>query len=191
MNPPVTQTSSEEGGTEEPGPDLAIAAATGQLEGNATVNVFFRPGPPSGAPEGGSDKIAAVVFSIDYDETRLGFDPSDGNGDGIPDAIIPSVPAAFEMTVFFDPGDTTGELDFVIVDLDGATAILPEGNLVSITFVSQADIQGTATVAFASAPAVSLADNEGAGHFPNEVLSGKVSVFPQPGLAAVEPTRPE
>ena len=191
VNPPVTQTSSEEGGTEEPGPDLAIAAATGQLEGNATVNVFFRPGPPSGAPEGGSDKIAAVVFSIDYDETRLGFDPSDGNGDGIPDAIIPSVPAAFEMTVFFDPGDTTGELDFVIVDLDGATAILPEGNLVSITFVSQADIQGTATVAFASAPAVSLADNEGAGHLPDEVLSGKVSVFPQPGLAAVEPTRPE
>ena len=103
VNPPVTQTGGEGGKTEEPGPDLAIAAATGQAQGNATVNVFFRPGPAGGAP-GGPDEIAALVFSIDYDETKLSFDPSDANGDGIPDAIIPSGPAAFEMTVLVDPG---------------------------------------------------------------------------------------
>ena len=165
MNPPLT-----EGETTEPGPDLAIAAATGQLAGNATVNVFFRPGPTSAGPGAGPDEIAAAVFSIDYDETRLGFNSSDANGDGTPDAIIPSVPAAFEMTVLFDPGDTNGELDFVIVDLDGAQATLPEGNLFSITFVSQADTQGTASVSFAGAPEVSIADQQGVGHLPDEVL---------------------
>jgi hypothetical protein len=184
VNPPLTATTTE-GETTEPGPDLAIAAATGQLAGNATVNVFFRPGPTSAGPGAGPDEIAAAVFSIDYDETRLGFNSSDANGDGIPDAIIPSVPAAFEMTVLFDPGDTNGELDFVIVDLDGAQATLPEGNLFSITFVSQADTQGTASVSFAGAPEVSIADQQGVGHLPDEVLSGKVSVFPQPSLASL------
>ena len=184
VNPPLTSTTTTEGETTEPGPDLAIASATGQLAGNATVNVFFRPGPSSAGP-GGPDAIAAVVFSIDYDETKLGFDSSDGNSDGIPDAIIPSVPAGFEMTVHFDPGDATGELDFVIVDLDGALATLPEGDLVSITFVSQADIQGTASVSFSGAPEVSIADNQGVGHELDEILSGKVSVFPQSGLAGL------
>ena len=106
INPPSTLITAE-GETSEPGPDLAIAAATAQFAGNATVKVFFRPGPPSAGP-GGPEEIAAAVFSIDYDETKLGFDSSDANGDGIPDAIIPSLPAAFEMTVLFDPGDTTG-----------------------------------------------------------------------------------
>ena len=187
-NPPV-QTSGEEGETEEPGPDLAITAATGQQQGNATVNVFFRPGPVTPGP-GGSDRIAAAVFSIDYDETKLGFDSSDSSGDGIPDAIILSLPAAFEMTVFFDPSDTTGELDFAIVDL-GALATFPGGNLCSITFVDQASTPGTTTVAFAGTPEVSIADDQGLGHLLNEISSGKVSVFSQAGPAPVDPARPE
>ena len=185
LNPPLTVTTTE-GETTEPGPDLAISAATGQLAGNVIVNVFFRPGSP-GAGGGGPGQIAAAVFSIDFDQTKLGFDSSDANGDGIPDAIISSLPAAFEITVLFDPGDTSGELDFVIVDLDGAEAILPKGNLFSITFVSQAGTQGTATVAFSETPEASIADNQGLGHELDEVLSGKVSVFPQPGLAGLGP----
>ena len=174
INPPSGVTTTE-GETTEPGPDLAISAGTGQLAGNATVNVFFRPGPVSPGP-GGSDKIAALVFSIDYDETKLAFDPADSNGDGIPNAIISSLPGAFEMTVLFDPGDGAGELDFVLVDTD-VLGIFPEGNLFSITFVSIADIQETATVAFATTPEVSIADNQGLGHQLDEISSSKVTVF--------------
>ncbi len=184
VNPPVTQTTSE-GETTEPGPDIAIAGATGQLAGNTTVTAFFRPGPAGGGPGAGPDQIAAMAFSIDYDQTKLAFNPSDGNGDGVPDAIIPSLPGAFELTVLFDPGDTTGEIDIVIVDLDGAMATLPEGNLFSITFVSNAAIQGTANVAFAGTPPVSIADGQGVGHPLDEILSGKVSVFPQAGLTGL------
>ena len=183
VNPPVTVTTTETE-TTDPGPDLAISAATGQQAGNATVNVFFRPGPASPGP-GGSDKIAAAVFSIDYDETKLSFNPADSNGDGIPDAIIPSLPGAFEMTVLFDSGDGAGRLDFVLVDLNGALAILPEGNLFSITFVSISDIQETATVAFATTPEVSIADNQGLGHQLDQISSGKVTVFPLPGLTGL------
>ncbi len=177
VNPPVTQVTSEEDTSSPPGPDLVIAGATGQPGENVTVNVFFRPG-PGGVSPAASGQIAAAVFAIDYDQTKLSFDPTDANGDGIPEAIIPSLPGAFEVIALFDPADAAAELKFIVVDIEGPTA-MSEGNILSITFESLAETVGTTTVAFGGNPEVSIADTEGVAHVLDELVAGKVSFFPQ------------
>ena len=85
----------------------------------------------------GGAGIAAIVFSVDYDESCLGFDPTDSDFDGIPDAIafelagLPDPPA---LSVFFDASDTDGELDFAIVDFTVPLTPIPDGTLVTVTF---------------------------------------------------------
>ncbi len=82
--------------------------------------------------------IAAVSFSVDHDNACLTFDPTDGNGDQIPDAITFQTPAAFDQIASVDPADTDGEIDILIFDFSVPMATLPDDTLATITF-------GTAT----------------------------------------------
>ena len=45
------------------------------------------------------NSISSVVFSVDYDQAWLTFDPTDSNGDDIPDAIAFNLPGAFDASV--------------------------------------------------------------------------------------------
>ena len=76
--------------------------------------------------------IAAVVFSVDYDQTWLIFDPTDNNGDEIPDAITFNLPGGFVSSVSFDETDTDGELDFMIMDFFPPLSALPDRDIVFI-----------------------------------------------------------
>ncbi len=71
-----------------------IPASAGQL---VSVPVNFT---------GNGHSIASTAFSVDYDQTCLAFDSTDSDGDGIPDAVTLSLPAAFSAAATFDGNDT-------------------------------------------------------------------------------------
>jgi PKD repeat protein len=125
--------------------------------------------------------IASTVFSIDYDHTCLTFDPTDSDGDGIPNAISFNLPAAFAGGVVVDNTDSAGELDFTIIDSLPPLASLPGQTVATITFTPKAACQPSAgvtrTVAvnFAAQPAASFGST-GGGSVPGSTVNGSVSL---------------
>lgn len=109
--------------------------------------------------------IASTTFSIDYDQVCLAFDPTDSDGDDVPDAIVFGVPEAFGTTVAFDESDPDGELDFFIADTLPPLASLPDGTIatMSLTPTCQASPNTTtiAAVNFATDPPASFGNTEG------------------------------
>ena len=108
------------------------------------------------------NSISSVVFSVDYDQTWLSFDPTDSDGDDVPDAITFNLPGAFDASVTFDESDTDGELDFFIADLFPPLASLSDGAIVSMTLDVGSPPSGTvAAVSFSPDPAASFGDTSG------------------------------
>lgn len=106
--------------------------------------------------------ITSLTFSLDYDEAWLSLDPTDGDGDGIPDAVTFSVPAAFAAGATLDVGDTDGELDVFIADMSTPLATLSDGEIVSITLgVASPSSTTKAAVDFSQDPAASFGDPAG------------------------------
>ncbi len=80
------------------------------------------------------NSVSTIIFSVDFDESLLSFDPSDNNFDTIPDAITFNVsPFVFSVGVSYDPADTDGELDFSISDISPPLTALADGVLLTIT----------------------------------------------------------
>jgi outer membrane biosynthesis protein TonB len=77
--------------------------------------------------------VASMLFSLDLDQQCLHLDPSDGDGDRIPDAIRPATPGGYVVTVSYDAQDSDGELDFVIIDYSPPYTALPDGPLLTVT----------------------------------------------------------
>lgn len=128
-------------------PDLIVATPGATV----TIPISF---------QAGGNAIAALVFSIDYDETWLSFDPTDANHDDIPDAISFSVPNAFVPSAMADLTDKNGELDFIIADLAPPLALLPDGVIATITLmVGRPPVPTAAEIKFASDPPVSSSDD--------------------------------
>ena len=128
-------------------PDLIVATPGATV----TIPISF---------QAGGNAIAALVFSIDYDETWLSFDPTDANHDDIPDAISFSVPNAFVPSAMVDLTDKNGELDFIIADLAPPLALLPDGVIATITLmVGRPPVPTAAEIKFASDPPVSSSDD--------------------------------
>jgi hypothetical protein len=124
------------------------------------------------APEGGSvsvpvsldsggAEVSSVAFAIDYDETRLAFDPTDADGDGVPDALRLTTPDGFDLSATVDVSKTDGEIALFIGDLTPALAALPDGEMLNITFDLVGQPGGTAAVRVAAAPAVSFGTPQG------------------------------
>ncbi len=154
-----------------------------------TIGLFIpgRPGAAAGQAvqvpiEFGSagHDIAAAAFSVDYDEACLSFDDTDGDGDGVPDAIDFQVPAAFHKTVFFDLGDSDGEIDVLIFDIP-PVAVLPDGVLAIITFTTTCSPAPGSTllapVGFSSDPPVSFGDTGGQ-DLPGSAFGASVEIVP-------------
>ncbi len=131
----------------------------------------------------GAVLTSGVAFSLDYDQTCLDFDPTDGDADGIPDAITVNVPADFEVSVFFDLGDSDGEIDVVISDYLSPIAALSDGPLVTVAFTTTCSpAQGTtvsAPVGFSTDPPVSFSDDLGQS-LAGSSSDGSVLIYPGP-----------
>jgi hypothetical protein len=78
--------------------------------------------------------VNSLVFSIDFDEAWLTFDPADHDSDGMPDAITANLPQGFQVFSSFDTSDKDGELDLVIYNPLSPFASLSDGNLLSLRF---------------------------------------------------------
>ena len=72
-------------------------------------------------------EIAAAVFSIDL--TGLVFDPSDGDGDGVPDALAVRA-EDMQVVTNYNPSDDGGELDVAVFSMQ--LNALPDGELVTV-----------------------------------------------------------
>jgi hypothetical protein len=108
------------------------------------------------------NSIASMIFSVDYDQTWLTFDPTDSDEDGIPDTVTLDIPSAFNASVTFDGGDTEGELDFFIADTFPPLASLPDGAIVSMTLnVGSPPSVTEAAVNFSQDPVASFGDTSG------------------------------
>lgn len=135
----------------------ALLSLPQQIEASAGSSVTV---PITLSAEGNS--VSSLVASIDYDERWLSFDDTDSNSDGIPDAISFNVPAGFQLSARFDPTDTNGEIDLMIMDISVPLNAIPEGNLISITFDVGHPATSTETaLKFADNPAPSLGDTLG------------------------------
>jgi hypothetical protein len=112
--------------------------------------------------DNGGARVSSVAFSIDYDETRLTFDPTDADNDGVPDALRLIASNDFDLVATFDASDTDSEIDVFIGDIAPELAALPDGTILSVTLGLAGQPGGTAAVRVASEPAVSFGTTQGA-----------------------------
>ncbi len=109
--------------------------------------------------------VSAILFSLDFDETCLEFDPTDDDPeDGIPDDIIFELPSQFSGAVEYRAEDTDGELDFVIADFGPPLASLPDGSIAYVVLTPVCQPEETAIivrVGFSEDPPASFGDTEG------------------------------
>ncbi len=131
----------------------------------------------------GSD-VSVTAFSVDYDSSCLHFDPTDQDGDKIPDSVAFEVPAGFVTTVGFDPADVDGELDILIGDFP-PTLTLDNGVVATVTFTPTCTPPTGGSVevpvAFSVDPAPSFGNTAGQS-VPGDSLDGTVVIlYDNPG----------
>lgn len=128
---------------------------------------------------GNGNSIASLVFSVDYDQTCLQFDPTDADGDGIPDAVTFSIPPGYAASVAFDANNTAGELAFFIYDPLPPLTPVPNSTLASIRLrVVCQPTSGTpivSRVGFASEPTASFGTTTGTS-VPGVTADGSVAI---------------
>lgn len=136
-------------------------------------------------------RVSGALFSIDYDETCLVFDPIDADRNGVLDNITFNVPSQFIVVTSFDATDTDGELDIVMVDYSPPYATLPDQVLLTIRLAGTCSPAGDATieapVRFARSPSPSLSTSSGSvalGTF----VDGSVLITANPAIPTLAPT---
>lgn len=113
----------------------------------------------------GTDGIASMAFSVDYDENCLVMDATDRDEDGIPDAIAFNVPGLYITSAMFDASDTDGEIDISIFDQVAPLTAMPDGLVMTMTFSTTCapsdDTPMVAPIVFSSDPAASFGSTNG------------------------------
>ena len=108
------------------------------------------------------ETITSLAFSVDYDETWLALDPTDRDGNGIPDTVIFSLPGEFSYSVTFDSGDADGEVDIFIGDISPPLTSLSDGTVVFMILDTGSPPGGTqGAVRFSLDPMASFGDTSG------------------------------
>jgi uncharacterized repeat protein (TIGR01451 family) len=136
------------------GPALAMPDQVSAVPGGlATVPVTFAANDHS---------ITSLAFSVDYDETWLALDPADHDGNGIPDAVIFSLPGDFTASVTLDEDDTDGEVDVFIGDIAPPLTSLSDGPIAfMILDVGSSPGSTQGAVRFSLDPKASFGDTSG------------------------------
>ncbi len=106
--------------------------------------------------------ISSLVFSLDFDQTWLTFDPTDDDGDGIPNAVTLNLPLGFDGAVTYDADNANGELDFFIADTFPPLLAMPSGMVASVEFGMASPGNTTeAAIDFSDDPAASFGTTSG------------------------------
>ncbi len=116
----------------------------------------------------GSHAISSVAFSLDLADRGLVFDPTDGDGDGVPDAVRFPGGRPGLVQVRYDAADRSGELDLAIATFDG---VFGDGGLIEIALRPRSWRGWWQRVRFADAPAASFGDLSGQA-VPGRALDG-------------------
>jgi hypothetical protein len=116
--------------------------------------------------DGDGEQISGLIFSLDLEPECLAFNTRDANGDGLPDAAQFLLPPQFSPSVEFQPLDSDGELDIVIMDYSPPLAMLPDGLLVALRFdvvcePAITDNSRISSIAFSAFPPVSFGSPSG------------------------------
>ena len=127
---------------------------------------------------GSDQRVAAAIFALDFDPTLLHFDPTDRNGDTLPDAVTLALPAGVTPKIMV--AAQGGQLQFVLADLAPPFTPLPDGDLAVIHLTAQATQPTTTTVAFATKLPASLGG----------VWGQRLPVVINPGTILVNPSAP-
>lgn len=136
-------------------------------------------------------RISGALFSIDYDETCLVFDPIDADRNGRPDNITFNVSSQFIVVASFDATDTDGELDIVMVDYSPPYATFPDQVLLTVRLAGTCRPNGNATVEapvrFARSPSPSLSTSSGSAAL-GTFVDGTVLISANPAAPTLAPT---
>lgn len=128
----ATPTATEPGGVQ-----LIMSDASGNPGDSVSLNVEFFPAASNGQPFGPG---AIAILDLVLDFPKLEFDPTDSNGDGIPDAIVfnpgqdPALDAFTVTTFNVDTAPTSHMLDLEVGSAGEGDELLPGGVLMTITF---------------------------------------------------------
>lgn len=113
--------------------------------------------------DGKGNGISSLVFSLNYDEEWLTFDPADNDGNGLPDAIVFNLPPTFYPFVTFQEEDLDGELDFAIADFVAPLSELPADVISWVRFEFEGEpAYRSLAVAFSEEPGVTFGSSLGA-----------------------------
>lgn len=136
-------------------------------------------------------RVSGALFSIDYDQTCLVFDPVDADRNTIPDNVMLNLPGQFIVAVGFDASDANGELDIVIVDYSPPYATLPDQVILTVRLAATClPAEGAtieAPVRFAQSPSPSLSTSSGSAAI-GTFVDGSVLITANPAAPTLAPT---
>lgn len=128
----------------------------------------------------GEGELAGLNFSLDFDPTRLSFDPTDADDDGLPDSIVFVLPEGFAAAVDCQPAAMDGELAITLTGLDPALLSDPTAPILWVAFnVADTDASATTAVGFAAEPTAIAVAPDGQ----------KAPIATQEGLVSIHPTQ--
>ncbi len=114
-------------------------------------------------------EITSIIFSVDYDQTWLQYDP------GLSNAIVfTNIPDGYSKSCSYDAIDTDGELNCNIFGFGDDVEIMPNGTIVTIKLRTLGAPVGTvANVLFGPDPAPSFGNSQGQSE-PGSGVNGSV-----------------
>ncbi len=124
--------------------------------------------------------VTTMAFRLRFDAARLTFDPTDSNGDAIPDAMTFTLPPSINRPLIrVMTGSNT--LDIVITDLAATPAAWYDSNFLTVTWRVKEFVDSvphTTTIAFAPEIVPSLGSATGSS-IPVAATHGLVQILPQ------------
>jgi hypothetical protein len=163
------------------GPEVRIGTDTVSAGQDAVIPVTYT---------ANGNAIIRTEFWIDYDESCLSFDPTDSDGNSVPDDVSFNLPITFNGTVNFDESSTGSELHVIVskatTPYPGPSQELPNGNLLSITFgttcTPATGSSTTAPVKFSMSPTPSFTNTSG-NNVTGTTIDGTVTINGPASLA--------